>query len=84
VTRTVYQSQTERTLISRFFQRKRANRPPKTEDAGSGQVADVGTTPASRMELLQRRMPPRKALQAIVDLGRTARDPWLDDEDEKD
>ena len=44
-----------------------------TQDVGGSQVANAGAKPESRMELLQRRMPPRKALQALVDRGRAAR-----------
>jgi hypothetical protein len=49
------------------------------QDVNSGQAADVGTTQASRMELLQRRMPPREKIQAIIDRAKGKRRPWLDD-----
>jgi hypothetical protein len=75
----------DRTNADKSILPAQASEPPaNTHDAGSGQVADVATTAASRMKLLQRRMLPRTALQSIVDRGRTADDPWLDDEDDKD
>jgi hypothetical protein len=33
-----------------------------------------------RRELLQRRMPPREGIQAIIDRLRSNPDPWLEDE----
>jgi hypothetical protein len=51
------------------------DKAPSAADAGAEQ-------PLTRREALQRRMPPRKALQSIIERGRTPRDPWLDDEND--
>ena len=46
-------------------------------------TADVGPEQKlTRRQRLQRRMPPRSVLQAIIDRGKGLRDPWLDDEND--
>jgi hypothetical protein len=65
---------TLRTFIPRFYQIKQLL---------SGKPLRRPSRPTmgypSRRQLIERRLPPRSRIQAIID-NRPARDPWLDDE----
>ncbi len=49
-------------------------------EVSSNAVVSESERELSRRELLQRRMPSRARIQAIIDRRRCERDPWLDDE----
>ena len=53
-------------------------RPARRPSATSSSSVECDAEKAARL-LLQRRMPPRSGIQAIIN-QRPARDPWLDDE----
>ena len=53
---------------------------PKLESEKTPAEADAGPErPLTRREALQRRMPPRTGIKAIIDRRRAKPDPWLDD-----
>jgi len=54
---------------------------PTAEGAQSASVtSDAGPKQRlTRRQLLERRMPPRSVLEAIINRGKEAHDPWLDD-----
>lgn len=61
-----------------YLSGKPLRRPSRRRPTSKSPSAETAAEEAARQSL-QRRMPPRSRIQAIVD-RRPARDPWLDDE----
>ncbi len=72
----VAEFQMEKQRLSGKPLRRPARRRPASR---SVPIETVSAEEEAARQLLQRRMPPRSRIQAIID-RRPARDPWLDDE----
>ena len=83
---TVGDNETSGTFVADFQREKQrlSGKPlprpaPRSPASRSAPIETASAEEEAARQLLQRRMPPRSRIQAIID-RRPARDPWLDDE----